>query len=308
MSETKRIAWDGVSFDIPANWELAVYKFLKKGVTRVEIEDEVAVRLEAEWVRPKRKLQMDHILARYERRSKKLTSLADDRKPIKQLPDGWVATHYTFAETLPKRNKRGLMVVKHSLVTAFYLDPDSKLFCFVLLHFLPEDKEKPAETTRLVAANFRHYVGEPLVPWQLYDIAFELPQDFHLENTLFDIGRKLMIFRWGGRRFYLLHFSCTDMFLKEGMNIPEWVAAHLNDMRCVPGGTFYIGDRGDIQWRRRRRHFVAHRDQLARWCFKFRAEWHIDEEKRQLIAWVFNYRRDSDLRVIPESLRFGRTF
>jgi hypothetical protein len=306
MSGSKRIAWDGISFLIPDNWELAIYKYLKKGVVRLEIEDEYAVRMEAEWIRPKRKLQMEHILARYEKKTKRLTSNAHHRKPIKGLPNGWAATHYTFAETVPKRNQRkGLQVVKHSLVTAFFLAPDSKLFCFVMLHFLPEDKEKPAEITRLVASEFRHHFDDPLTPWQLYDIAFEVPPGFLLENTLFNIGSKLMIFRWKQRRFYLWHLSCTDMFLKEDTQIEEWLAAHMNDARAVVGGSFFVDGERQIRWRRKRRHFLAHRDELSRWCFKYKAAWHLDREKKQLIAWVFSHRKPQDFEIIPEALRFG---
>jgi len=309
MKDRKLIAWDGVSFNIPANWELAVYKFLKKGVTRVEIEDEYAVRMEAEWVRPKKKLQMDNILARYERKSKRMTIAADRKKPIKNLPEGWVATHYTFAETVPHRKKRrGLQIVKHGLVTAFFLCPDSRIFCFVMLHFLPEDKEDPSEIMRLVAANFRHHFDSGLARWQLFDIDFELPPDFFLENTLFDIGSKLMVFRWKMRRFYLWHFSCADMFIKGDTDVPKWVAAMINDFRRIRGGSFFVDDNGEIRWRRKRRHVIAHREEIARWCFSYKVVWHLDREKNQLVAWVFNYRRPADLRVIPEALRFGRMF
>ena len=304
--KSKRIAWDAVSFLIPANWELALYKFLKKGITRVEIEDEYAVRMEAEWIRPTKRLHMNTILARYEQRSRKLTMRASHRKPIEGLPAGWIATHYTLSETVPNtKRKTGLQVVKHGLVTAFYLSPDSRFFAFVILHFLPDDKEDPAAVTSLVASEFRQHLDGPLVPWQLYDIAFELPRDFLLESTLFDIGSKLMAFRWNRRRFYLWHFSCADMFLKEGIVPEKWAAGHLNDFRRIRGGKFFVDSGGQIRWRRRRRHLIAYRDEIAHWCFKYEARCHIDPEKNQLVAWVFHYRRQADLGVIPESLRFG---
>ena len=302
MTYQKRIAWDGVSFLIPGNWELALYKFLKKGVTRVEIEDEYTVRMEAEWVRPRRKLQMDHILERYEARSKKLTMRADRKKAVEQLPKGWVATRYTFAETVPNRGGKGLTVIKHDLVTAFYLCPESTLFCFVLFHFLPEDQEDPAKVARLVASEFRHHNDGQLVPWQLFDIAFETPREFLLENTQYGIGSKLMVFRWKLRRFYLWHFSCADMFLKEAGNIETWVAGYINDTRLVRGGSFYVDEGGEIRWKKRRRHVIAHRDQLARWCFRHKVSWHLDKEKNQLIVWAFNYRKPKDLDIIPDSL------
>jgi len=306
ISGQKRISWDAVSFLIPDNWELAVYKFLKKGVTHVEIEDEYAVRLEAEWVRPKKKLHMDNVLARYEHKTKELTTRADYNRPIQGLPEGWIATLHVFTETVANKKGKGLNVVKHSLVTAFRLCPDSALFCFFMIHFLPEDKENPSEIVRLVASDFRHHCDGELMPWQSYDIAFEVPRGFLLENTLFDVGAKLMIFRWKLRRFYLWHFSCADMFLKSGVVVEEWLAGYLNSSRCIRGGAFFVADSGQIVWKRRWWHFVAHRDELARWCFKYEVRYQLNTKKNQLVAWLFNYRKPADLEIIPQSLRFEK--
>lgn len=304
MINTKTIAWDGVSLNVPDNWELAIYKSLKKGVTRIEIEDEFSVRLEAEWIRPRRPLDMQSILERYESAAKKLTMKADSSRTIDKLPAGWHATHYTLSEIVPNKKAKNLRVAKHWLVTAFYLAPESRLFCFVLLHFLPEDKEDPVKIMRIVASEFREHSRSPLIPWQLFDISFELPRDFLLENTHFDIGAKLMIFRWKMRRFYLWHMSCADMFLKSGVNAAEWVTAHVNDSRMVRGGAFRVDPTGRILWERRKRHLVGHRDEIARWCFKYEVRYRVDRERNQLIFWVFNYRNPDDLKAIPSALLF----
>ncbi len=301
----KRIAWDGVSFLIPWNWELAIYKGLKKGVTRIEIEDEYSVRMEAEWVRPKRKLHMDNILERYETKSKKLTKRADRKKEIPKLPKGWHATQYWLSETVPRKGpKGGMKVQRYGLVTAFYLCPESSLFCFVLIHFLAEDKESPRKITKLVSSEFKHHDDTELVPWELFDIEFELPKKFYLETTLFDIGYKLMVFRWRMRHFFLWHFSCTDMFLKDDVVIEEWLAAHINDSRGLPGGKFMVSDDKRIVRKRYFRHVFGHRDELSRMCFKYTARFKVDEEKKQLIAWVFHHRKQTDLEMIPKALRF----
>ena len=301
--QPRRISWDGLSFAIPGNWELALYKFLRRGVARIEIEDEYAVRMEAEWVRPRRDLQMDSILARYERASKKLTSRADHRESIHDLPGGWFATRYRFAETMPNRSgKGGIEIVKHELVTAFFVCPESSIFCFLLLHFMPQDKEDPVELTRVVTRGFKHHRTESFVPWQLFDITFEMPRDFVLENTSFDVGSKLMIFRWKLRRFYLWHFSCADMFLKEGDSVPKWLAGHINGFAKIKPVVFYEDGEGRLACKRRRRYPLGYRDEIARWCFKYHLHWRRDLEKNQLIAWVFNYRHPDDIGMLPESL------
>jgi len=138
-AKNKRISWDGVSFDIPENWELTVYKFLKKQATRIELEDEFSVRLEAEWIRPKKKLHANYIVKRYERASKDLTTKADRKIPVHGLPEGWAATRYVFKETTPNRADGGLKVVTQGLVTAMYLEPGGGFLCFLIFHFYPDD-------------------------------------------------------------------------------------------------------------------------------------------------------------------------
>ena len=303
----KRIAWDGVSFVAPPNWELAIYKFPRKGVTRIELDDEYTMRMEAEWIRPRRKLRIPDILKRYERASRKLTARAHHKKALSKLPQGWIATQYQLRETVPnRRGQEGLSVVEHGLITAFYLCPMSSVFCFVLLHFMPEDPEDPVETIQLIASELKHHTEGALVPWQLFDISFELPRDFVLERTDFDIGCKRMLFRWKRRRFHLWYFSCADMFLKDDVIMEEWVAGYLNGYADIPAASFAPGTDGEITWKRRRRHWICHRDELVRGCFRYVGRCHCDRERNMLAAWVFHYCGRDDLRVIPDSLRFGK--
>jgi hypothetical protein len=176
----------------------------------------------------------------------------------------------------------------------------------MLFHFYPENTEDPVDVVRLVTREFRHRCDGPLVKWQLYDIAFEAPREFVLENTLFDVGAKLMVFRWKLRRFHLWHFSCADMFLTDGVVMEEWVTGYLNGFSRLRGPVFYPGSNGEITWRRKRRHPFGHRDEITRWCFRYKVRCHHDREKNQLIVWVFSYRKEQDLEMIPESLRFGK--
>jgi hypothetical protein len=303
---SRRLAWDRVEFRVPRNWELALYKFLRKGVARIEVEDEYAVRLEAEWIRPRKRLHTDAILKRYTRASRKLTLKATDKQPISGLPQGWFATRFVFRETVAAGKTAGLTVVRHELITAFHVCPRSEIFCFFLLHFLPEDREDPEEIIRLLADSFRHHGSGELVPWEVFDMAFELPRDFLLENTLFDVGAKLMIFRWKLRRFYLWHFSCADMFLKDGVVTEEWVTGYINAFSRIRGPVFFPGKNGGVTWKRRRRHFLGHVDEMVRGCFKYKVWCHRDRERNQLVVWVFNYRKEEDLQVIPRAMRFGR--
>ncbi len=306
MSAVRRLSWAGISFEVPANWELGLYKYMRRGVRRVEVEDEFSVRIEIEWVCPRRPVPASRVMQRYEGAARKMAMKADRRETIEGLPRGWTATIYRFSESVPRRRTGGLQVVKHALVTAFYLAPDSGLFAFCMLHFLPEDTEDPETIARLLAESFRRHGRDAVVPWELFDITLELPGEFLLEGTRFDVGAKLMMFRWRLRRFYLWHFSCADRFLNPGDDPMRWFASFVNDAYAFRGGHFAADPNGVVRWKRRRRHMIGHRDEIARWCFHYKLAYRLEKETNRMIAWVFNYRDIADFDILPPDLRFDQ--
>lgn len=305
-SNQKRLAWGGTSFLVPKNWDIATYDRIKRRIWRLKIEDEYALRMEIEWTEKIRKnLDEKTILQRYEKEVQELTNKADNSVGIKELPRGWSATDYYFSGTEPKRDRSGqgsLKVVKHGLLTAFYLSPQRDLFCSVVIHFQSEYNEEHGPLIRRLARSFEHHTK--MIPWQFMDISFSLPREFLLENTLFGIGAKLMIFRWNLRRFYVWHLSCADTFLKEGVNKEKWAAAYINDYRKLKAVRFTPGTtKGMVQAKRRFRHKLGHIEEIARWCFKYDAGCRYDEATNQLIIWVFNYRNEKDLEILPDYFR-----
>lgn len=296
----RRIAWDGVSFCVPSNWELAVYKSLRRGAMRVELEDEYSIRLESEWIRGRKGLKLERIMKRYEKASKPLTLKSEEQIDIAGLPDGWQATHFVFKETGAYDSGETLEVIRHDLVTAFYLCPRSSVFCFFLLHFMPEDAECPAEITRQLASTFQNHSDAEFMPWQLFDIAFKTPREFMLEKTGFDIGVKLMVFTWKLRRYFLWHFSCADVFLKDGSTPAAWACGYLNGARLLKGPVFHPDGQGGISWRRRRPYFFGHREEIATMCYKYDVGCRLLEEENKLVVWAYNYRKHDDLNLLPK--------
>jgi len=295
---SRRIAWDSVSFGVPANWELAVYKPLRRGAHRIELEDECSIRLEAEWIRGRKDLQLTRIMQRYETAAKPLTLDAGERKEIGKLPEGWHATHFTCIETGAKGTDGYLGVTRHDLVTAFYLCPQSSLFCFFLLHFLPGDHENPETLSRQLANTFQNHGRDALIPWQLFDIAFTMPRAFALEKTHFDIGAKLMVFRWRQRRYCLWHLSCADVFLRDSATPAEWVCGYLNAARLLKGPVFEPDGNGGIRWHRRQPFFLGHREEIATRCFRYEVGFQRMEADNKLVIWIYHYRSDDDLGVL----------
>ena len=291
----RRIAWDGISFCVPSNWELAVFRFLRRGVGRIELEDEYSVRLEAEWTRSRKRVNMDRIMQRYEAASKPLTLKSEAHHAIEGLPDGWHATHFIFRETGTDEAQQDLHVKQHGLATVFYVCPRKSIFCFFLLHFLPEDTEDPVALVQGLSTTFQDHRQAQMVPWALFDIACGVPRRFVLEEAKFDIGAKLMVFKWKSRRFYLWHFSCADMFLKNGTSPEQWAAAFLNGFKGLKVPVFRAHEKRGITWRRHRLHPFGHRQEIARWCYRYDVGCQKLDQKNMLVVWVSHYRHESDL-------------
>ncbi len=296
---SRRIAWDGVSFCVPGNWELAVFKSLRKGAMRIELEDEYSVRLESEWIRGRKRLKLDKIMKSYEKASKPLTVKADERTDITGLPKGWNATHFVFKETGATEEGDSIEVIQHDLVTAFYLCPESRIFCFFLLHFMPEDKESPGDIIRQIAATFEDHGQKELWPWELFDIAFKLPRELTLEKTSFDIGAKLMVFHWKLRRYFLWHMSCADVFLKD-TSPAAWACGHMNASKLLKGPVFHPDGESGISWRRRRPYFLGHREEIASLCYKYDVGCRLIAEENKLVLWAYHYRKAADLELLPD--------
>ncbi|MFW5894128.1 MAG: hypothetical protein ACOCUY_03240 [Verrucomicrobiota bacterium] len=305
-SKPKKIAWGSVSFPIPQNWELALYKRFKRKIWHLEIEDEYSLRIEVEWIeREEKQLDVETILERYKKATHRISDQAANKQTVDGLPADWTATYYTFVESEKAKSGNGLETIHHGLVTAFCIPPDKRFFCFVLFHFHPDNTdENPARMIRSFASGFQRHTGE-LIPWQMFDVAFKLPRDFLLENTSFGIGSKLTVFRWRMRRFYLWHFSCAHMFLKD--TSPEkWISGFLNDFQKIRGIVFEPGPAGTVRWRRKKRHVFGHRDELSRGCLKYEIRYFHDRKRDRLVLWVFNYRKPDDLNQLPQPFMFAK--
>ncbi|MBT7702379.1 MAG: hypothetical protein HN700_18980 [Verrucomicrobia bacterium] len=299
----RRIAWQGISFMVPANWDMAVYKSLRRGGHRVELEDEYSIRLESEWIRAhKKQLKLKRIMKRYEDAAKPLTLKADDYHDVPDLPAGWHATHFIFKETAPDASGDKLEIVQHDLVTAFYLCPESSIFGFFLLHIMPEDREEPVALVQRLAASFQDHGKDARLPYELFDIAFRIPRKWALIQTQFDIGVKLMVFTWRLRRCYLWHFSCADIFLKDGQTPAEWACGYLNGARLLKGPVFYPDGDEAIRWKRRKPFLFGHREEIATLCYKYDVGCRLIEAENKLIVWACNYRSENDLDTLPAPL------
>lgn len=276
-------AWDGVSFQVPDGWHLSSY-VLRKNLTRVVLEDDYSVRLEAEWTRPKRPVNLKKTRDRAARAAKPLAAAATHKRELSATGSAHSVVLYTMPD-------------KSTLLTAFLSPPGSTLFCLLRLHSGPEDRDDPAVVLKLIAGSFTVHRGDT-VPWAVYDISMELPVDFRLASTSLEAGRKLFVFEWRLRRLYVWHFSLADILLK-GRAPEQWAAEFLNAFKGIPGPVFSPGVGGEIEARRPLLHFLGQFEEIGRRCFRYRAQCIHNKETNRITLWVYNYRHPDDLEKLP---------
>jgi len=284
-ASTHRFSWNGVSFLVPENWNLSGHRTFK-GVSSIEMEDTTALRLELEWTRPHASVTVDAVRERYAKASKKLTAAAEDTRTLQNLPAGWRVLLYAMPE-------------KRRILIAYFLGPDSRLFCFFRIHLDARCAHGPKKIARLITDSFACFL-KGLVPWEFYDVAFHLPSEFRLTGTSLQAGNKLLVFQWRLRRFFIWHFSLADTILKQ-TDLRDWVLEFLNGFRGLRGPRFSVGPDGAVTATHTARYPFGHYEEIGRQCFRYHVGYRHDPDRNQIALWVFNYRRPEDLTRLPGS-------
>jgi len=288
--ETRLFAWDGLSWRMPADWDLSSYSF-GRNTARASFEDGYALRLEAEWTRPARVLDPEKIRRRYATRARAVTRTARHATQLAPLPPGWTGFLYSFP-------------TGRRLITAFVLGPGSNVFCFFQIHFTGQDPGNPAKVLKTIAQSFSVHQA-PLVPWSVYDVTFELPPQFKLFSSSLEAGRKLLVFHHRLRRLYVWHFSLAHILLRDA-NLQDWAAEFLNTFKPIKGPTFFVSPDGSVRAKRSRRYRLGHADEISRWCFHYHVRCEHLADKDQIALWLYNYRKPADLELVRDVFRDDR--
>jgi hypothetical protein len=285
-----RFAWDGFEFVVPADWNLSFYDFSNSASRVVRLEDDVGIRLQMEWCRPQAAVGLDRIQSRFKELGGQVETMAESQSAVEGLPAGWTGLIYVMPD-------------KRRLAVAFWLAPAGRFFVFFRLHFDGEGSRQAAQVLRRLATSFRLQT-EPAIAWRCYDLNLELPADFRLAETAFQAGRKYMLFDWHLRRFFFWQFSLADHVLARKPDLVDWAADFLNHCKFIRGPRFFK-EGGRLQNQRRAQFPLGHYDEIGRLCFQWWTRvWH-DPDENWIRLMVFNYRRPSDLDLLPSSVRGG---
>jgi hypothetical protein len=292
---TRRFACDGFSFQTPAAWNPSALD-IETDVRRVDMEDDYSRRLELEWATLPKQVPLANVQNRYGKAARKLKETAKETALLEAMPESWVAFQYKMGD-----GKR--------LITAYHMA--GLRFFFFNLHFNAEDERHfPREILDLIVATFQ--IHEKIVPWECYDLAFELSQDFRLVGKSMVAGRKAMVLQWRLRRLYVWLFSFADLALKK-RRLADWACEFLATVKGLRGVRFVPDEHGGVVVKRKRLHPFGHFDEVCRICFRYKIGVEHWPERNQIFLWVYHYRLNSDLkkleglRALPPSSGAGTT-
>ena len=277
---THRLAWDGLAFDIPADWDLA-YQDRRLGITRIRLEDAVAVRLSGEWMEPAGPPDLGRITTRFQAASRQLNRAAKEAETLARLPDGWSAVLYRF----PDGRRLGL---------AFHLAPDGRLFAFFQIHLDPGPPGEAQAMLRAFMASFTRQPADAPRRWACYDVAFTMAPGFTLTGAAFHPGLKRFTFGRSLRQFHVWQVSLADRVLKTARTPAEWAAAFLNRQAIVRGPLFEARGASVAATRPgtlTRCHFL----EIGRLCFRYKAAVRHEPAANRLVLTCYQYRRHADL-------------
>jgi hypothetical protein len=209
----KTIAWNGVHFEIPGDWEPA-----RVGRRHLLLAAEPGPAMEIKWAAVKGRFsgprQLRALGGRVGRQGVVFRETA--------MPEPWRAATRGF-------DARG-----------FQWDAGSErargslLYCPVcrtasLIQFL----ERPAAEIALgdaarILASFRDHRSDDRVAWALYDTVALLPRRFALERHRFEAGRFVVGFKGPGRRLTIYRWAPADMLL-QGLSLADFARAAAGD-------------------------------------------------------------------------------
>jgi len=261
------VAWNGIGFRAPANWQLA-----QIGSRHLVLEDEAAPVMEIKWAKVKGNFS-------HRTHLKRLTSLQKKqvRKTFKaeSIPADWEAVLTNFQVSgfsWQGNTARGQGVI---------------LFCpscrtATLIQFFQQKSFENIRVSSQVLDSFRDHRQDGQVLWSAYDIRAIVPQTYQLKRHRFEAGKYELDFADGSQQICLHRWAMASVLLAEqdlvqlartvsGFNKPEPVGGSMNG---CPTAEWSLSPKTD--WQR----WLGRLTRKA--SYYWLGLWHLEEKNRIL--------------------------
>lgn len=261
------------------------YYHFGRQTAEARMEDDEVVRLEMEWTVKPQALDAREVIERHQKGARTLEEQAEKTTSIAGLAPGWTGFLYNMSHA-------------RVLVTLMFLAPDRRRLTSIRMHFKKNERELRTRVVQLLSDSFQVHDGAR-VPWVVYDMSVEVDPSFHLINTAFNAGRKMLVFQKRLTRLYIWQFSLADMLLRK-QSLPEWAAGFLNGFKSIRAVQFVPQADGTISTVRKLRHLLGHYDEIGRGCFKYHVGFKSLETCNAILLWVYSFRSQRDLESLGE--------
>ena len=207
------LSWQGVGFEIPADWSLAAATGdRKKGGLRVE--DELLTRLEVAWQRVSRKRTLDRIVDEVTRRFRR-----NARKRRQAV---------SIEEASLKLRRRDYRLLRcrsdvESLNLIYRCERCRKAVVATLYPRPGERAPKNALARRIFDSLYDHARGKRDV-WSAYGVRLEVPTDYELANSALRAGLVDLTFIRRDWQITLVRSALAEVQLRE-RGLGQWFAA-----------------------------------------------------------------------------------
>lgn len=198
LNRWKEIAWYGIRFKIPADWQLS-----QIGIRYLSIEDENGPVMEIKWAPVKGQFSHSTHL-------KRLTALQTRplRKALKPEPlsSEWAQalpdfTASEFSWQSPSTSGRGVLLFcatcRHATLVQFF-----------------QKRSFPNQTVATeILSSIRDHRSDGQVLWSAYDIKALIPETFEMKSYRFDAGQYVLEFADGSQHIMLYRWSMASVLL-----------------------------------------------------------------------------------------------
>ncbi len=201
----RQIAWNGIRFDCPVDWEIG-----QIGLQYLMLETEEGPVLELKWnpVRGRfsHKSQLRRLAAFHRRRL---------RKTLREgpLPAAW-------AEALEDYHTTGFSWHAESVAGRGAIVYCPQCRNATLIQFFYRDSDRTGSVTRRMLASFLDHSQNRTTLWAVYDIRAEVPAEYKLKSHRFDAGDFELAFS-NGKQQMTLHRWSPALILLTTHNLKE---------------------------------------------------------------------------------------
>ena len=196
----KDIAWNGIRFESPRDWELGMI-----GPRYLMLEYRFEPVLEIKWGRVKGRFSARTYLSR-------LTTHTEDQRELSarecSLPDGWKKSLDAFEAT--GFSWQGKSFAGKGVI----------LYCPVcrhatLIQFYFKTPMKTESWQEHLLASFQDHRSDNQVEWKVFDIRASIPSEFKLRYHRFESGKYEMTFASDGQKITLYRYGPASILLKK---------------------------------------------------------------------------------------------